>query len=255
MPINPIARAILEEAFEKANEPYGMGRRIKGYFRNAFRGGVRGMFGGSSDAKSIAKVLGRNAVSQAPKALGYGAKQIPVIGSIAGSIVETGGNVIAKQVCNNLDDDRRKELAGKSENGTLTVAEMTEMIQKSGDVDITNADIFNKMRDAVRKVDEAYTAARIAIPQAKDCASIYKAAKCYAYLKYRTVKLQTYIEVIEAYLKTVSEMNERYGAQIIGWENDFVEDLSSFFDSVGPEYHEANCKDVKHCYYKSHGML
>lgn len=252
---NPITDAILAEANEKANEPYSTSRKIKGFLKNKFHSNVRSAIGGSTDGKSVAKVVGRNLVSVAPKALGAAAKHIPVVGSYAGTLVEQGSQLIANKVVNKLDTARESELRNRSATGSLTVKEMTEMIQKAGDIKITQSDIIQKMQDAVRKVDQSYAAARDAIVQAKDCDSIYKAAKNYAYLKYRVVRLQYYIETIRAHLDEVSAMNERYGAQIIGFEADLVEIMDQFFSSVGPEYHTANCKNKSTCYYQEHGIV
>ncbi|HEU4616804.1 MAG TPA: hypothetical protein VFV10_02130 [Gammaproteobacteria bacterium] len=197
MPVSDITQAILAEANAQANEPYSTARKIKGYLRNKVQGGIRSAVGGSTDAKSMAKVVGRNAV---------------------------------------------------------TVREMTEMMQREGAVKITNDDVIGKMHDAVRKVDTAYTAAKDAIMQAKDCDSIYKAAKNYAYLKYRVVRLQYYIEAIRAHLDEISAMNERHGAQIIGFEADLVEIMDQWFETAGAEYHTKNCKNKETCYYKLHGL-
>ena len=94
---------------------------------------------------------------------------------------------------------------------------MTEMMQKAGDIEITD-DYLTKMDDAVRKLDEAYSASKEAITSANDFDSVCDAAKKYAYLKYRVVRLQYYMEIMRAYLNNLSDMNERYGAQVVGFE-------------------------------------
>src|SRR5215467_5582633 len=127
MPVSDITQAIIAEANEKANEPYSTTRKIKGYLRNKVQGGIRSTFGGSTDAKSMAKVVGRNAVSLAPKALGSAAKKIPVIGSYASTLVEKGSQLVADKVVEKIDQARASELRAKGVAGTLTVREMTEM--------------------------------------------------------------------------------------------------------------------------------
>lgn len=255
MPVSDITQAILAEANARANEPYSTARKIKGYFRNKVQGGIRSAVGGSTDAKSITKVLGRNAIQTVPaKALGAVAGKIPVVGSYAATLVEKGSQLIADKVVAKIDQARASELRAKGISGTLTVREMTEMMHREGAVKITNDDVLGKMHDAVRKVDTAYMAAKDAIMQAKDCDSIYKAAKNYAYLKYRVVRLQYYIESIRAHLDEVSKMNERYGAQIIGFEADLVEMMDQWFGSVGTDYHTKHCKNKDTCYHKLHGL-
>ena len=89
---------------------------------------------------------------------------------------------------------------------------------------------------------------------ANDCDSVYKAAKNYEYLKYRVVRLQVYLETIREHIDEISEMNERYGAQIIGFEFDLIDMINEFFESVGPDYHTLNCKNKNHCYFQQHGL-
>lgn len=248
-----ITQAIMAEANDKVNQPYSTTRKIKGFVRNKFAGATRSAFGGSSDAKSRAKVVGRNAVKAAPKALAAGAGKIPVVGSFASTLTKAGGQLVADKVVAKLDQSRVSELRSKETQGTLSVREMTEMVQKQGGVDISK-DVVGKMHDAVRKVDQAYSDAKNSITRANDCDSVYKAAKDYAYLKYRVVRLQTYVEQIRSHLDEISDMNERYGAQIIGFEYDLIDMMDSFFASAGPEYHQQNCRKKDHCYFHQHGI-
>lgn len=250
---NEITEAIIAEASHKISEPYSTTRKIQGFVRNKFRGAKRDAFGGSADAKSRGKVVGRNLAKVSPKALAAGAKNIPVIGSYVATIIKTVGQMAADKAVQKLDAMRVTELKSKQVTGRMSVKEMTEMIQKEGSMKIS-ADVVGKMHDAVRKVDQSYGTARTAIMSANDCNSVYKAAKNYEYLKYRVVRLQVYIEGIREHLDRISEMNERYGAEIIGFEDDLIGMMDDFFANAGPDYHTANCKDQKHCYYQAHGL-
>ncbi len=251
---SPITEAIVAEANHQANQPYSRTRKIKGFIRNKVQGGMRTALGGSDDAKSRAKVVGRHAVKAAPKALAAAAKNIPGIGSYAGVLVGKGGQLIADKVVAKIDKERVSELRSKETKGTLSVKEMTEMMQKSGEVKV-GSDTVQKMHDAVRKVDQAYKSARDAIIKANDCDSVYKAAKNYAYLKYRVVRLQYYLEIMRSHIDEVSDMNERYGAQIIGFEYDLIDMMDAFFANAGAEYHSTHCKEKRHCYYQEHGIV
>ena len=254
MATSPITEAIIAEANEKANQPYSRTRKIKGFIRNKVHGGARTAFGGSNDAASRAKVVGRNAVRVAPKALAAAGKQIPVVGSYAGAIIKSGGQLVADKVVAKIDKERVSELRSKETSGALSVKEMTEMMQKSGEVKV-GKDIVDKMHDAVRKVDQAYAASRDAIMKANECDSIYTAAKNYAYLKYRVVRLQYYLETMRSHIDEVSEMNERYGAQIVGFEFDLVDMMDKFFASADADYHSVNCRKKDHCYFHQHGIV
>lgn len=106
------------------------------------------------------------------------------------------------------------------------------------------------MHDAVRKLDQAYSSTRDAILVANDCDKAAKAAKNYAYLKYRVVRLQYYLETMREHIDEVSDMNERYGAQIIGFEYDLVEIMDDFFETADSNYHALKCKKKSHCYYQ-----
>jgi len=251
---SPITEAIIAEANHKANQPYSTSRKIKGFLRNKVHGGARAAFGGSSDAASRAKVVGRNVVKVAPKALAAAGKQIPLVGSYAATIMKTGGQLVADKVVAKIDEGRVSELRSKETGGSLSVKEMTEMMQKSGEVKV-GKDIVDKMHDAVRKVDQAYQASKNSIMKANDCDSIYKAAKDYAYLKYRVVRLQYYLETMRSHIDEVSDMNERYGAQIVGFEYDLIDMMDTFFANADASYHSANCRDKNHCYYQQHGIV
>ena len=242
----PITEAIIAEANDKVTQPYSTSRKIKGFIRNKFSGGVRSAIGGSSDAKSRGKVVGRNAVKMAPKALAAGAKQIPLVGSYAALIIKTGGQMAADKAVDKLDGMRVNELRSKEIAGSLSVKEMTEMIHKEGNAKI-GPDVVGKMHDALRKVDQAYADTKSAIMSANDCDSVYKAAKNYAYLKYRVARLQYYVEIIREHLDEISDINERYGAQIIGYEFDLADAMDGFFAGCGPEYHQDNCRKKDHC--------
>ena len=130
-----ITQAIIAEANDKVNQPYSTSRKIKGFVRNKFAGAKRSAFGGSSDAASRAKVAGRNAVKVAPKALAAGAGKIPVVGSFASTLTKVGGQFVADKVVDKLAAARVSELRSKEAAGSLSVREMTEMIQKQGAAD------------------------------------------------------------------------------------------------------------------------
>ena len=235
---HPLTEAIIAEANREVSEPYTTTRKIEGYFKNVFNRAVRNLTGGSDDAASRAKIVGRNLVTVVPAILSSAAAQIPVVGSYAKTAVSAGGELIADEVVNKLDKDRVSELHSKEREGTLSVREMTEMMQKDGNLEISD-DYLTKMHDAIRKLDEAYTASKETITTANDFDSVCDAAKKYAYLKYRVVRLQYYLEILRSHLNELSDMNERYGAQVIGFEADLVEMMNNFFNETAPEYRES----------------
>ena len=235
---HPLTEAIIAEANREVSEPYTTTRKIEGYFKNVFNRAVRNLTGGSDDAASRAKIVGRNLVTVVPAILSSAAAQIPVVGSYAKTAVSAGGELIADEVVNKLDKDRVSELHSKEREGTLSVREMTEMMQKDGNLEISD-DYLTKMHDAIRKLDEAYSASKGAITKANDFDSVCDAAKKYAYLKYRVVRLQYYLEILRSHLNELSDMNERYGAQVIGFEADLVEMMNDFFNETAPEYRES----------------
>lgn len=235
---HPLTEAIIAEANREVSEPYTTTRKIEGYFKNVFNRAVRNLTGGSDDAASRAKIVGRNLVTVVPAILSSAAAQIPVVGSYAKTAVSAGGELIADEVVNKLDKDRVSELHSKEREGTLSVREMTEMMQKDGNLEISD-DYLTKMHDAIRKLDEAYTASKETITTANDFDSVCDAAKKYAYLKYRVVRLQYYLEILRSHLNELSDMNERYGAQVIGFEADLVEMMNDFFNETAPEYRES----------------
>ena len=232
---HPFTEAIIAEANQEVSKPYTTARKIEGYFKNVFNRAVRNLTGGSDDAASRARIVGRNMVTVVPTILSTAAAQIPVVGDTAKTVVSAGGEMIAAEVVDKLDKDRVSELHAKEREGTLSVREMTEMMQKMGDVEITD-DYLTKMDDAVRKLDEAYSASKESITSANDFDSVCDAAKKYAYLKYRVVRLQYYLEIMRSYLNNLSDMNERYGAQVIGFEADLIEMMDDFFNETAPEY-------------------
>lgn len=250
-----ITQAVMAEAHSEVNQPYSTMRKLKGYFHNKFSGGVRSAIGAASTKTDAAKQLGRNAVGLVPKALAFGAKQIPVVGSAASTLVSKGGDAAAKKVQEKLDAARLKELKGREAAGTLTVKEMTELLQKEGDAAVS-PETMTKLHDAIRKLDESYAAARTAIQGASDCESVYKAAKAYSYLKYRVVRTMWYLEKIQVHLDQIRSATDRYSAEVIGYEADLMEAMDSFFTgpAAKPEYHKANCKNKDACYFQAHGL-
>ena len=147
-------------------QKYTTGRRIKGWIRNKYRSNKRFAFGGGSDAKSRAKEVGRHTLKYGvPKALGAGAKKIPIVGSLVGVLVEKGSQIAADKAAAHIDKKRIEELRGKENSGALTVREMTEMLQKEGSFKVS-PDLIGKMHDAIRKLDQAYSKARRNIMQA-----------------------------------------------------------------------------------------
>lgn len=253
MPSHPVTEAIIAEAWDQVNQPYGTARKIKGFFRNKLLGAKRQLLGGSSGAGDRAKSVGTNLIMGIPKLLAFGAGHIPIVGSLVSALVEAGGGVAAEEITGKLGEARQKDLKARQQAGTMTVGELTEYMQRQGDVVVGN-DAIGKMRDSIRKVDEAWTEARKAIIAANDCESVYKAAKKFAYLKYRVVRMNYYIERIRNYLDDVTDVTDRYTAQIVGFELDLIECMDEFFEKIGPEYHTKHCKNDSHCYYKQHGI-
>lgn len=256
---NKITRAILEvvrQEYEVSSpgqlnslpSKYTVGRRVQGWVRNKYRGGKRFAFGGGSDAKSRAKQVGRHAIKGAPKALGAGAKKIPVVGSLAGLLVEKGSQIGADKVVAKIDQKRIAELRDKEDLGTLTVREMTEMLHKEGSFKVS-ADFIGKLHDAIRKLDQAYSKARRTIIKADQnpkCWTAYKAAKRYTYLKYRIMRLQMYVAVVNEHMAEIEEATDRYAAQVIGFEEDLVGALDDYFESASGSDHAARC-DKEFC--------
>ncbi|MCA9117558.1 MAG: hypothetical protein KDA79_20955 [Planctomycetaceae bacterium] len=253
MPSHPITEAILAEAWSQTNQPYTTARRIQGYFRNALRGARRQLFGGSTNTSDQARAFGTNVISAVPKMLTFTADMVPVVGFLVGELIDKIGNLAADKITDRLGDARQKDLLARQKAGTMSVAELTEYINREGDSTVGN-DAIGKMRDAMRKCDEAWADARQAIIAANDCDSVYKAAKKYSYLKYRVVRMNYYIERIREYLDSVQEVSDRYSSQIIGFELDLVEGMDEFFKKATPEYHTKHCTNASNCYYKQHGI-
>lgn len=250
---HPVTEAVIAEAWDKANQPYSRARKIKGFLRNKLRGARRQLFGGSSGTKDQAKALGTNAIGVVPKLMAFGAGHIPVVGSLASKVASIGGGFAAGKLQDRLGEARQKDLLARQQSGTMSVAELTEYIHREGDTAVNN-DSIGQLKDAIRKVDEAWTDARAAIIAANDCETVYKAAKKFAYLKYRVVRMNFYIARIRAWIESVQDITDSYSAQVIGFELDLIEGMDEFFGRVGPEYHSKHCKSDSHCYYKQHGI-
>jgi hypothetical protein len=129
---------------------------------------------------------------------------------------------------------------------------MTELLLKE-DASVTSGETMTKLHDSIRKLDEAYAAARTAIQAASDCDTMYKAAKAFSYLKYRVARTMLYQAQLQAHLDKVREATERYEAVVIGYELDLTEGMDVFF--TGPaskaEYHQAHCKNKDTCYFQT----
>jgi hypothetical protein len=248
---HPFTQAILEEANESINQEYSTIRKIKGWISNKVSGAQRTAFGGSTDARSRAKEIGKNALSAAPQLLSTvaGKIPIPIVSSAASVIAKQGGDLIAKKVIEGIDKDRRLELRAKQYQGTLTPAEMTELVKKEGDVAVSS-DLIGKLHDAVRKVDQAYSGAKVAIETAKDCETIYQAAKKHSYLSYRIVRLNFYLQTIRVHIDEIQEIADRYSAQVIGYQCDLSNMMDTWFENTDMSYHSEHCKGSKkdHCY-------
>jgi hypothetical protein len=249
-----ITQAVMAEAHAEINQPYSSMRKLKGYLHNKFAGGVRSAVGAAATKTDAAKQLGSHAVGMVPKALAFAAKQIPIVGSAASTLLSKGGPLAAKKVQEKLDEARLKQLRGREAAGSLTVKEMTEMLQRE-DAAVTS-DTMTKLHDSIRKLDEAYAAARTAIQGASDCESVYKAAKAYSYLKYRVVRMTWYLETVQVHLDEMRGATDRYSAEVIGYEADLMEAMDGFFSGPASKvaYHKANCKNKEACYFHAHGM-
>jgi hypothetical protein len=250
-PQHPFTQAILEEANEQINHEYSTIHKIKGWISNKVSGAQRTAFGGSTDIQSRAKEFGKNVLSAAPQLLGTvaGKIPIPIVSSAASVIAKQGGDLIAKKVIEGIDKDRRLELHAKQFKGTLTPAEMTELVKKEGDVAMS-PHVIGKLHDAVRKVDQAYIAAKAAIETAKACEAIYQAAKKHSYLSYRVVRLNFYLQTIRVHIDEIQEIADRYSSQVIGYQYDLSDMMDTWFESTGLSYHMEHCKGGKkeHCY-------
>ncbi len=250
-----ITEAVMAEAHAQVNQPYSTMRKIKGYLHNKLAGGARSAVGAAATNTDAAKQLGRNTVGLVPKALAFGAKQIPVVGSAASALLSKGGDAAAKKVQAKLDAARLSELKGKQVAGTLTVKELTEILQRE-DQNLTSAETMTKLHDSIRKLDEANAAARTAIQGASDCESVYAGAKAYSYLKYRVVRTLFYLEKVQVHLDSIRQVTDRYSAQVIGYEADLMEAMDQFFSgpASNAQYHKANCKNKDACYFHTHGL-
>jgi hypothetical protein len=249
-----ITLAVVAEANSEVTKPYSTTRKIKGYFRNLGRSNLRAFTGAATTKTDVAKQMGMHAVGLAPKVLSFGAKQIPVVGSAASKLVDLVGKKAADKVQDKLDKVRRSELRGKEAAGTLSVRQMTELFQRE-DKAVTK-DTMEKLHDSIRKLDEAYATARSAIQSASDCESTYKAAKAYSYLKYRVVRMNWYLEKVQAHLDELRSVTDRYSAEVIGYEEDLMEGMDGFFGGPAAmaQYHLTNCKNKQACYFHEHGL-
>lgn len=250
-----ITEAVMKEAYSEVKNQYTTSRKIKGFFYNKLAGGVRSAFGAATSKTDAAKQIGRHAAGAVPKVLAFGAKQIPVVGSLASALVSKGAPIGVNKVMDKLgagEKARAAELKTRASAGSLTVREMTELLLKE-DASVTSGETMTKLHDSIRKLDEAYAAARTAIQAASDCDSMYKAAKAFSYLKHRVARTMMYQVQLQAHLDKVREATERYEAVVIGYELDLTEGMDEFFN--GPagkgEYHQAHCKNKDTCYFQA----
>jgi hypothetical protein len=252
---NPITEAILDEAKEKINQPYTTTRKIKGWLRNKVYGAQRTYLGGSTDLNSQAKEFGKQVLpTVASQAISFiPAVSLPVVSSAVSLIEKAAKDYVVGKVVERMNKARDIDLKAKQEKGTLTVAELTELVNRD-ETDAISPDVVGKLHDAIRKVDQAYSDTTMAIQSAKDCDTIYAAAKKYYYLSYRIVRLNTYLETIRHHVDAIQEVADRYSAQVVGYQFDLADAMDAYYDKTDEAHHKQNCKNRSTCYYQSDGM-
>jgi len=249
MPHESISEKIVSEALSDMEKPLGTWRKLKGWTHNLFWGSAREAFGGSPGVAAKAGQAGRGAVTFAPQLVSQALKLVPALGPV-GSVINTAVTAkAAGKLKKKLDELHRQHLKSQS---SRTVEEMTELLQRGGGEGAITAETLQQLHDAIRKLEDAYKALATVLPQTNNCESVFKAAKAWAYLKYRVGRMHWYVSLFRAHLDEIEEATEAYSAHVIAYEEDLKKQLDDFFLGAGWDaaYHTKHCKKSS-CYFQA----
>jgi len=163
------------------------------------------------------------------------------------------GKVVTSKAAGKLkktpDELHRQNLKSQP---SRTVEQRTDLLMLGGGETAITAETLQQLHDAVRKLEDAHKALAAAIPNANNCESVFKAAKAWAYLKYRVLRMDRYLSLFRAHLDEIEDANAAYSAHVIAYEDDLKEQLDDFFLGPGWDaaYHTKHCKKSS-CYFEA----